>query len=409
MNDLPPGWESRPLGDLLQAIGRGQVLQQGWSPQCLPHPRREASAWGVLKTTAVQVDGFRPHEHKELPGDLAPRPDLQVRVGDLLLTCAGPRARCGVPSLVTTSDERLLISGKMYRFRPRPDLVYARYLFLYLTSADAQRRIEAMKTGISDSGLNLTKAKFAALPVPVPPLDEQHRIVAVLENHLSRLAAGADYLTAAALRLGRLRAPLPDAPAVRLGDLVTDMRYGTSEKCSYEGPGRPVLRIPNVAAGQLDYSDLKRANRRGADLSSYELTRGDVLVIRSNGSLGLVGRMACASTDLPAGTAFASYLIRIRLDEQRIEPRWLVAMSGSACVRRQVAAAASSSAGQHNINKGQLEGLRIPLPSLATQKTWLASNDELLEEASRLGAAIRRERDRTDRLRREVLSAALRR
>ena len=48
-------------------------------------------------------------------------------------------------------------------------------------------------------------------------------------------------------------------------------------------------RIPNIAAGVIDATDLKSANFDDAELEQYQLIEGDVLTIRSNGSLSLVG------------------------------------------------------------------------------------------------------------------------
>ena len=126
--------------------------------------------------------------------------------------------------LVRSTPERLMMSGKMYRFRA-DDRLEPRFLELWLLSPDAQRQIDAMKTGISDSGLNLTHGRFTRLPVPVPPLDEQRRIVDLLEDHLSRLDAAENYLTSG---LRRRRAGISDSsrtlwsadhPRARIGDL----------------------------------------------------------------------------------------------------------------------------------------------------------------------------------------------
>ena len=85
-----------------------------------------------------------------------PRPNIEVRVGDLLMTCAGPRSRCGVVCLVERTRSKLMMSGKMYRFRPNVQAMDTRFLAYFIQSRGAQLAIDRMKTGISDSGLNLT-------------------------------------------------------------------------------------------------------------------------------------------------------------------------------------------------------------------------------------------------------------
>ena len=139
----------------------------GWSPQCEKEPATKIEIWGVLKTTSIQPGEFQPEHNKRLPAHFEPRPSIEVRSGDLLLTNAGPRARCGIPCLVRTTRPRLMLSGKMYRFRPEPEIVDPRFLELFLLSPVAQARIDKMKTGISDSGLNLTQGRFLQLRVPV--------------------------------------------------------------------------------------------------------------------------------------------------------------------------------------------------------------------------------------------------
>src|SRR5439155_1679759 len=110
---------------------------------------------------------------------------------------------------------------------------------------------------------------------------------------------------------------------VELGALVSELRYGTSIKCLYEGVGAPVLRIPNIASGRVHMTDLKFATSASADLSSFFVEEGDLLFVRTNGSRDLIGRVA--TVHRLETTAFASYLIRARPDRTKLEPRYAVA------------------------------------------------------------------------------------
>jgi type I restriction enzyme S subunit len=173
----------------LEKLPNGKLINQGKSPQCEKEPSTDESVWGVLKTTAIQAGEFLPEHNKRLPDEIVPSEGIEVNEGDLLLTCAGPRVRCGVPCLVRTTRPRLLLSGKMYRFRANQEIADPNFLEFFLLSPSAQEAIDDMKTGTSESGLNLTHGRFSELPVPVPPLLEQERIVAILEEQLSRLEA----------------------------------------------------------------------------------------------------------------------------------------------------------------------------------------------------------------------------
>ncbi|MCY2999370.1 MAG: restriction endonuclease subunit S [Planctomycetota bacterium] len=205
-NKLPPSWAEATIDDLLKPLSDGRILHHGWSPQCESEPSTSDDDWGVLKTTAIQ-DGLYLEEHnKRLPDVLTPRRNLEVQTGDILITCAGPRNRCGVPCLVRFTRPRLILSGKMYRFRVQEKAMDASFMEAFLRSKDAQVAIDGMKTGISDSGLNLTHGRFFQLKVPVAPLQEQRRIVAKIEELFSDLDAGVAALKRAKANLKRYRA-----------------------------------------------------------------------------------------------------------------------------------------------------------------------------------------------------------
>ena len=174
-NRLPLGWATPEIGKILQPLADGRTIHQGWSPRCEKGPSVSDEEWAVLKTTAIQAGEFLPQHNKRLPNTLEPKPHLEVKSGDLLLTCAGPRSRCGVACIVKNTQPKLMISGKMYRFRFDSDSVLPKYIEAYLQSHRAWTDIDEMKTGVSDSGLNLTQDRFRRLTIPLAPLPEQKR------------------------------------------------------------------------------------------------------------------------------------------------------------------------------------------------------------------------------------------
>jgi type I restriction enzyme S subunit len=169
-------------------------------------PSPSEDVWGVLKTTSIQAGAFQPEHNKLLPRGLEPRPLIEVKEGDILITCAGPRVRCGVSCLVRQTRKRLMMSGKMYRFRVDTDRTDSRYVEAFLQTEQARLAIDKIKTGSSDSGLNLTHDRFRQLRIPVAPLPEQRRIVAEIEKQFTRLEAGVAALRRVQANLKRYRA-----------------------------------------------------------------------------------------------------------------------------------------------------------------------------------------------------------
>jgi type I restriction enzyme S subunit len=191
---------------------------------------------------------------------------------------------------------------------------------------------------------------------------------------------------------------------VEFGTLITDLRYGTSVRCSYEADGPPVLRIPNVQKGKIDRSDLKFATDPDAELASFELRHGDLLFVRTNGSRDLIGRVALV--DGAEGMAFASYLIRARPDRSRLDPRYAVIALSAPSVRALIESKAATTAGQYNLNLAALRSIPVTLPAIDDQHRIVGEVDRQLSAIDSLSAAVRRIGIRSEGLRRSILDRA---
>ncbi|SKC85030.1 restriction endonuclease subunit S [Ohtaekwangia koreensis] len=168
-----------PIEDVIDS------LDQGWSPRCHNEPSPNENIWGVIKTTAVQAGYFLDGENKMLPGNLEPRMQHELKVGDILITRAGPRVRVGVCCMVRQTRSKLLNCDKVYRIKVNPKVVIPEYLEILLNTPKYSKEIGKMKTGISDSGVNLTQKGFLKILLPVPMIKEQKSIVLEIESRLS--------------------------------------------------------------------------------------------------------------------------------------------------------------------------------------------------------------------------------
>lgn len=399
------------LGEILTRLTKRSPLQQGWSPQCEPQPA-EHGAWGVLKTTAIQAGHFLEDANKRLPVSLDPRPALEVLPGDLLITCAGPRSRCGVPTLVRRTRSRLMLSGKMYRFRTI-DEVDPRFLESYLLSHEAQRLIDGMKTGISESGLNLTKDRLLALPVPIAPIEEQRRIVEILEEHLSLLDAADTGVQAARARtrllvkassasiVGRVESD-DSVPNVRLSDIATIGGGGTPRRgdTRYWDAGT----IPWVTSGDLAQGVIAAASQFITDdalsETSVRLWPAGTLLVAMYGegrTRGTVGELAIDATTNQACAA-------VSLNDPSVHSRsWLrlVLESRYDALRRE-----SSGGVQPNLTLGYFKTLTVPWPAADHAATLIEEHRSNFEKALRLEGHLRTTQKRSTALRRALLAAA---
>ncbi len=406
------GWPKVELSDLLQVLPSGKQLQQGKSPQCATEPAA-ANEWGVLKTTAIQPGQFAPQHNKRLPDHFDPDPKIEVEVRDMLLTCAGPRSRCGIPTLVRATRPHLLLSGKMYRFRADEEKILPEFLELFLLSHQAQEQIDGMKTGISDSGLNLTHGRFLRLTVPLPPLSEQRRVVEILEDHLSRIDAGSRALAMSKKRNAMLvRAHIDSyfrsspAQLVRLGDLLAEsLRNGHSAKRSLTGEGVRTLTLTAVTQADFVDANTKITSADPGRVRGLWLRAGDILVERSNAP-ELVGTSAIYEG--PDDWAiFPDLVIRVRVARDRASPRFVAAALRSTQIRSFFRANAKGLSGSMpKIDQSAIAAVEFALPNLGEQDRFVSELTELQQASRRAAGSITIAAQRAAQLRRAALEAA---
>lgn len=189
---------------------------------------------------------------------------------------------------------------------------------------------------------------------------------------------------------------------VRLDDVAVSMRYGTSIKCDYDESLVPVLRIPNVSSGQVDLDDIKYGPLSESDREALSLEANDLLLIRSNGSLDIVGRAAVVPPEA-AGMAFAGYLVRLQTLGEAINSRYVWLALNSGAVRDQIERPIRSAVGLKNVNLTEFGNLSFWLPPLAEQHRIVAKVDALIALCDRLEAAL----TTTDTTRARLLEAVL--
>ena len=202
-------------------------------------------------------------------------------------------------------------------------------------------------------------------------------------------------------------APLPKGWRwTNIDEISLSMRYGTSTKCEYAAPGVPVLRIPNVSDGIVSLDDIKFGPLIESEVRDLALGVGDLLMIRSNGSLDIVGRSAVVTAEAE-GMAFAGYLVRLRLSLANIKPEYIWLALNSTGVRDQIERPIRSAVGLKNVNLTEFGALTFPLPPLAEQHRIVAKVDELRALCDRLEASLTTAEDNRRRLLDALLAEAL--
>jgi type I restriction enzyme S subunit len=395
MRELPRGWIWVKLGEVLADAKPG-----------FPSGRHNSTGAGVphLRPMNISRQGrIDLHVLKYVDGEQGAR----MGPGDVLFNNTNSPELVGKTAYFDRNGE-WAYSNHMTRVRPSGG-IDGRFLATQLHWLWMQGFYKSILSNHVNQASVSTKALVTAVDILLPPLAEQRRIVAAIERHFSRLDAGDAFLASAAHRLDATRSKVLGSAivgidTVPLGELLLHLRYGTSTKCAYDGAGLPVLRIPNVREGRIDSTDLKRAIDGSTDLSRWLVEAGDLLIIRTNGSRDLIGRLGVV--DGAQGMAFASYLIRARPDPRKLVPEYAFLVFSAPAIRSLIESKAATSAGQYNLSASSLAALPLPVPPLPEQRRLVAAVEERLSAIDGLRRAMMQANRRTAALRRAILERA---
>ena len=279
-------------------------------------------------------------------------------------------------------------------------------------------------------GLNRDDAYAQA--VDLPPLAEQKRIVAKVEELLWRANAARERLARVPAILKRFRQSVlaaacsgrltegwreqrqaPDAPSdesglptgwrrKRLDDHCSRFQYGSSRKSAKEGKV-PVLRMGNIQNGEIDWSDLVFTSDV-EEIRKYRLQPGAVLFNRTN-SPGLVGKTAIYRGDRPA--VFAGYLIRIHHGPQLV-PEYLNYCLNTPEAKEYCSAVRTDGVSQSNINAKKLAAYEMPWCKVEEQQEIVRRVEALFKLADAVERRVKGATLRAEKLTQAVLARAFR-
>ena len=161
----------------------------GPSPTCEERNIEGSGEWGVLKTTAITWEnGWDWRRHKTLPKSYWNQPNIELRVGDVLVTKAGPRHRVGVAAWIDQVPGRIIPSGKMIALRPDPNRAVPLMLSAAIAAPEAQIFLDQRTTGMAESQVNFENNVLLQTPIRLPFHDEQIAIAIILDDMDSEIA-----------------------------------------------------------------------------------------------------------------------------------------------------------------------------------------------------------------------------
>ena len=175
VEEIPEHWRTTRLRHVITDV------EQGWSPEAANY-QPKLDEWGVLKLNAVNRSRFDESAAKTLPADLVPRPDLEIRRGDVLVTRSNTPALVGDACFVEATRSKLMLSDIIYRLTVDSRMVDGKFLVYFLTIPTGRVQIEHDARGTSASMVKISRDHIKNWHIPIPPLYEQRSIVDYLDR-----------------------------------------------------------------------------------------------------------------------------------------------------------------------------------------------------------------------------------
>ncbi|MBD3942117.1 restriction endonuclease subunit S [Microbacterium sp. NEAU-LLC] len=326
-------------------------------------------------------------------GDLRHRAQQQVQANDVLVSSANSWHLVGRAVLADAQATGMLIGGFIGGLRFDPRMVDPRFGFRWFSSPSIQQTVRGFgqqTTNIS----NLNVDRTLRLRFPLPPLPEQRRIAAILdEADAVRASRARDRQLMNHAVDNRISSLIDGAVEHRpFGTLINEpLRNGISPSRSGNVEG-DVLTLSAITRGSFDAHFRKRDTFTSPHSADKLVTAGLHLICRGNGNADLVGVMASAPETLE-GVAFPDTMIATR-PSSAVTSATLLAAWRHEYVREQIRRGARTTNGTYKVNQQLLASVVVPVPSIEAQRQI----DELEAERAIVDSTMRSAATKMDAL-----------
>jgi type I restriction enzyme S subunit len=378
----------------------------------------------------------------------------KIKKYDVLVVKDG--ATTGKTSFVSDSFpfKEAAVNEHVFILRTNDRVALPKYLFFWMLSPFGQNSVKDNFQGTAQGGINILFVKNSI--IPIPPLSEQHRIVAKIEELFTKLDAGVEALKKAKEQIKRYRqavlkyafegklteewrksfellmlndelketqnpqlniqnstfktenstfntqnSKLPKGWVwVRLGEISDDIQYGYTAKAINEPLGPKMLRITDIQENNVDWNNVPYCVIEPDKEKKYLLNEGDLVFARTGAT---VGKSFLIKGKIPK-SIFASYLIRIVLSKNVLK-EYVYNFFQSYEYWKQIISN-QLGIGQPNVNSQILSKIILPLPPLAEQQQIVEEIERRFSVADEVEKAIDNSLKQAERLRQSILKKA---
>ena len=396
MNGLLPGWSEKALSQLMDG---GLFTDGDWVET------KDQNEGGDVRLTQLADIGegrWRDRSNRRLTRESATNLGCTfLQVGDVLVArMPDPLGRaCVFPGdlrpAITVVDVCIL--------RPPRDSVDPKWLMWFINSPPMRAKIEALQSGTTRK--RISRKNLASLTIPVPPSDEQRRIVEAIEEQFSRLDAAEASLVGAQTKLYALRRRCFELTkqTVEPPQPITDVAHIVSGQTPKSLVVDSAGQVPFFKVGDMNFAD-GYAMKRARAYVSRDMAHRLKLHIWPPGTVIFPKRGGAIATNkkrvlVTSGTFDLNTMGLV--PQQCLDSKFLLFWLETIDL-----ATLSDGSNVPQINHGDIAELMISVPSMDDQIRIVAEIDRLLTMADQALLRVRRAAQLSERLRRAILEDA---
>jgi type I restriction enzyme S subunit len=388
--ELPEGWEWNDLGSVTEFKNGFAFKSKDFSSSGLP----------ILRISNIQSGGILFERTAYFPEYLLDDKTLKcfVEKEDVVIAMSG--ATTGKVA-INNSGQRLLQNQRVGRFLI-PDKTLRRYVYLFLSA----KVPENLQKSLGAAQPNLSTAQIKGIKIPLPPLNEQKRIIAKLDALFTRIDTAITHLQQT-LELSKalfssaytLAFDEIDAHVVELGSIVGFFNGFAFKGKDLIDDGLPVLRISNIQRGGIDFSRMAYfpEQKVSHDIKRFYVEPEDIVIAMSGATTGKVG-INDSGMRLLQNQRVGRFVIKNEYTRKFVYQFLSIKVEEN--LQQALGAA------QPNLSTKQIKEIKIPIPPLEAQKAIVSHLDSLTERIRTLESATQEKLSDLTALKASLLDAA---
>jgi len=306
-----------------------------------------------------------------------------LQEGDILISHINSTKHLGKCAIYEGDEVNIIHGMNLLCLRVDENKAHAKYVFYMLSSSGFLEQLPKItKNSVNQSSFNVKS--FQKLNLPLPPLDTQKKIAAVLEK-ADQLRKDCQQMEQDLNRLAQsvfidmfgdpVTNPMGWDVKSLIDLLLSKPQIGTTTP-SHEDGTQKVVRVGELGKHEVNYKKCGAITLEGAALERYKLFEGDYLLARAIGSRNHLGK-ASLFVEQSGVYVYDSHVMRLRFNSNLMPSKFFYELMKTNGGRSLFLNSSAQTAVQFNINAKQISQIELPVPPIELQNDYLEKLDKI--------------------------------